>query len=93
MKHLLTHSAKYKLNPTALDQFVETLTEEIKKLSDNQKFYYQDDLMYWIKELEALGKNKVLTDADQEIVDALLYRIEELIVFEMVLERNNKPGV
>lgn len=93
MKHLLTLIVSYKLSPYNFDHLIETLHSEIKKLSDTQQLYYYDDISYWLNELLAFKQQEVFSAADQEIVDALLYRIEELLVYELMFKPTTKPIV
>ena len=92
MKHLLTLIVSYKLNPNNFDHFFDTLQSEVKKLYDNQQLYYYDEITSWLNELRAFKMKDRLSLKDQEIVEVLLYRIEELIVYELIFKPTSKSS-
>jgi hypothetical protein len=93
MKHLLTLIVSYKLNPNNFDHFIETLHSEVKKLYDTQQLYYYDEINCWLNELRAFKQKDVFSDTDHEIIDALLYRIEELLVYEQMFKPSTQPNL
>jgi ribosome assembly protein YihI (activator of Der GTPase) len=88
MKQLLARIIAYKLNPVNFNHFIKTFTEEVKTSPEVKKVYYQNDLNEWIQKLNVIGHDNTLSDEDHEIIDAILYRIEELLVHEIMFKPN-----
>ena len=87
MKQLLSRIVEYKLNPVNFNRFVITLNETLKTYPEVKKLYYQDGINEWIQNLKVYSHNKPLSVDEHEKIDAILYRIEELIVYEMILNK------
>ena len=84
MKQLLTRIIDYKLNPYNFPTFVDTLTTLVDESPESRTIVHKDELQQWLKELRTRRSNQTLSETDQEIIEAILYKIEELLVYEMV---------
>ncbi|MDP3335055.1 MAG: hypothetical protein Q8Q56_05495 [Alphaproteobacteria bacterium] len=84
MKQLLTRIIEYKLNPYDFPVFVNTLTTLVKDSPESKMMYHKDELHLWLNELRTRRSNQPLSENDHEVIEGILYKIEELIVHEMV---------
>lgn len=92
MKHLIARIIAYKLNPVNFNQFIKTLTEELQTAPEVKTLYDQSDLDEWIQQLSIFSHHNTCSEEDHEMIDAILYRIEELLVHEMIFKSSRVSG-
>lgn len=92
MKHLLARIIAYKLNPVNFNHFLKALTAEVQTAPEVKSFYDQSDLDEWIQQLSVFSHHNTRSEEDHERIDAILYRIEELLVHEMIFKSSRVSG-
>jgi hypothetical protein len=88
MKQMLSRIIAYKLNLVNFNHFIKTVAEEVKTSPEVKTLFYQDDLNKWVQQLSVFSHNNTLSEEDHERIEAILYRIEELLVHEMMFKPN-----
>lgn len=82
MKRILAHIVHYKLHREHFPQFLETLNTLMFKTPEGTHLVNKYDIQTTLQTLTTL--DMPLSETSYAYVDALLYRIEEIIVHELL---------